>query len=147
MSYIDEYLCSCVTAPARNESTHDGSSFPHSPSPIAVNSHNCPCQSITDELRETECLDQHHDDIDCQSRVPQTPVCNPPNKPQTRVVQETVRACARLRLILARPELYIATVFHARCLLTVVSQVPVFNFCEHFMSITNSIMSVCSLLG
>jgi hypothetical protein len=42
-------------------------------------------------------------------------------------------------------ELYIATVLHARCLLTVVSQVPVFNFCEHFMSITSSIMSACSL--
>ncbi len=66
-------------------------------------------------------------------------------QPQTRVMQEVVRACASLRLILARPELYIETVSHARCLLTVVSQVPVFNFCEHFMSITSSIMSVCSL--
>jgi hypothetical protein len=60
-------------------------------------------------------------------------------------MQEAVRACARLRLILARPELYIATVLHARCLLTVVSQVPVFNFCEHFMSITSIIVSACSL--
>jgi hypothetical protein len=33
----------------------------------------------------------------------------------------------------------------ARCLLTVVSQVPVFNFCQHFMSITSIIMTACSL--
>jgi hypothetical protein len=41
--------------------------------------------------------------------------------------------------------LYIATVLHTYCLLTVVSQVPVLNFCEYFMSITSIIMSVCSL--
>ena len=60
-------------------------------------------------------------------------------------MQEAVRACARLRLIHARPDLYIATVLHARCLLTVVSQVPIINFCELFMSITSIIMSACSL--
>jgi hypothetical protein len=37
--------------------------------------------------------------------------------------------------------LYIATVLHARCLLTVVSQVPIINFCELFMSITSIIIS------
>jgi hypothetical protein len=42
-------------------------------------------------------------------------------------MQEAVRACARLRLILTRPDLYIATVLHARCLLTVVSEVPIIN--------------------
>jgi hypothetical protein len=31
-------------------------------------------QSITDDLRETERVDQRHKDIDCQSRVPQAPV-------------------------------------------------------------------------
>jgi hypothetical protein len=41
--------------------------------------------------------------------------------------------------------LYIAAVLHARCLLTVVTQVPVFNFCEHFMSITSIIISAWSL--
>ena len=51
-------------------------------------------------------------------------------------MQETVRACARLRLILARPDLYIETVLDARRLLTVVAQVPIINFFEHFMSIT-----------
>ena len=45
-------------------------------------------------------------------------------------------------MIIARPDLYIATVLDARCLVTVVSQVPVINFCEHFMSI---IMTACSL--
>ena len=35
--------------------------------------------------------------------------------------------------------------FATRCLLTVVSQVPMINFCEHFMSITSIIMSECSL--
>ena len=104
------------------------------------------CQSITDELRETKCLDQRHDDIACQSRVPQTPICNPPNKTQTLVMQEAVRACARLRLILARPELYIAAVLHARCLLTVVSQVPIINFCELFMTSSAS-SSVRTLFG
>jgi hypothetical protein len=41
--------------------------------------------------------------------------------------------------------LYIAAVLHARCLLTVVSQVPIINFCEHFMSIISIIMSAYSL--
>jgi hypothetical protein len=59
-------------------------------------------------------------------------------------MQEAVRACARLRLIHARPDLYIATVLHARYLLTVVSQVPIINFCELFISITSTIISVCS---
>jgi hypothetical protein len=42
MSYIVEYLCFCVTVPVRNTNTHDGPSLPQSPSPITVNSHNCP---------------------------------------------------------------------------------------------------------
>jgi hypothetical protein len=45
-------------------------------------------------------------------------------------------------LIVARPDLDIVTVLDARCLLTVVSQVPIVNFCDHFMSITSIIMSV-----
>jgi hypothetical protein len=60
-------------------------------------------------------------------------------------MQEAVRAFARLRLIHARPDLYIATVLHARCLLTVVSQVPIINFRELFMSFTSTIISACSL--
>jgi hypothetical protein len=60
-------------------------------------------------------------------------------------MQEAVRACARLRLILARPDLYIATVLYARCLLTVVSEVPIINFCGDFMSITSMIITACSL--
>ena len=61
------------------------------------------------------------------------------------VIQEAVRACARLRLILARPDLYIPTVLHARSMIAVDSQVPIINFCEHFMSITSIIMTTCSL--
>jgi hypothetical protein len=57
-------------------------------------------------------------------------------------MQETVLACVRLLLIVVRPDLHIATVLDARCLLTVVCQVPIVNFCEHFMSITSIIMSV-----
>jgi hypothetical protein len=34
---------------------------------------------------------------------------------------------------------------HARCLLTVVSQVPIINFWKHFMSISSIIISACSL--
>jgi hypothetical protein len=60
-------------------------------------------------------------------------------------MQETALACARLLLIVARPDLHIATVLHARCLLTVVSQVPIINFCENFMSITIIIISAFSL--
>jgi hypothetical protein len=41
--------------------------------------------------------------------------------------------------------LYIATVLQARCLLTVVSEVPIINVYEHFMSITNIIISAWSL--
>ena len=51
----------------------------------------------------------------------------------------------RLLSIVARPDLHIATVLHARCLLTVVSQVPIINFCEDFMSITSISITVCSL--
>ncbi len=94
---------------------------------------------------ETERVDQHRKYIDCQSRVPQVSIWNPPNQTKARVIQEAVRACARLRLTHARPDLYIATVLHARCLLTVVSQVPIINFCELFMSITSTIISACSV--
>ena len=60
-------------------------------------------------------------------------------------MQETVLVCTKLLLIGVRPDFHIETVLHTRCLLTVVSQVPIINFCEHFMSITSIIMSVCSL--
>jgi hypothetical protein len=102
-------------------------------------------QRITDELRETEGVYQRHQYNNCQSSVPVAPILNPPNQTKTRVMQETVLACARLLLIVARSDLHIPTVLHARYLLTVVSQVPVLNFCEHFMSITSIIISTCSL--
>jgi hypothetical protein len=76
---------------------------------------------------------------------PTAPILNPTNQTKTRVIQETVLPCVRLVLIVARPDLHIPTVLHERCLLTVVSQVPVFIFCEHFMSITSIIISACSL--
>ncbi len=57
-------------------------------------------------------------------------------------MQEAVRACVRFRLIHARPDLYIATVLHACCLLTVVSQVPIINFCEFFMNFTSIIEKI-----
>ncbi len=65
-------------------------------------------QRITDELRETERLDQHHQDEDFQSSVPAAPICNPPNQTKTRVNQETVLAWARMLLIDSRPDLHIA---------------------------------------
>jgi hypothetical protein len=103
-------------------------------------------QSITDELRETECVDQRNKYNDCQSSVPSAPLCNPPNQTKTRVNQETtVLACVKLLLIVARPDLHIPTVLHARSLPLGVSQVPIINFCEHFMSITSISMSTCSL--
>jgi hypothetical protein len=102
-------------------------------------------QSITDELRETERVDQHNKYNDCQSSVPAASICNPPNQTKTRVKQETVLPCARLLLIVARPDLHIPTVLHARSLPVVVSQVPIINFCEHFMSITSISMSACFL--
>jgi hypothetical protein len=52
------------------------------------------------------------------------------------VKQETVLAWVRLLLIVARPDLHIATVLHACSLPVVVSQVPIINFCVDFMSIT-----------
>ena len=48
-------------------------------------------------------------------------------------------------MIVARPDLHIATVLHACSLPAVVSQVPIINFCEHFMSTTSIIMTACSL--
>jgi hypothetical protein len=110
-----------------------------------------PCESHTDitqasamwnstlcwyELRDTE------RDIDSQSRVPRTPIWNPPNQSKTCVMQETVLACVRLLLIVERPKFHITTVLHTRYLPVVVSQVPIINFFEHFMII---IMSVWSL--
>ena len=102
-------------------------------------------QSITDELRETERVDQRNKDNDCQSSVPAAPICNPPNQTKTGVKQETVLAWARLLLIVARPDLHIATVLHACSLPVVVSQVPIINFCEDFMSITNISITAYSL--
>jgi hypothetical protein len=44
-------------------------------------------QSITDELRETERVDQRNKYNDSQSSVPVAPTCNPPNQTKTRVKQ------------------------------------------------------------
>ena len=60
-------------------------------------------------------------------------------------MQETVLACARLLLIVARPDLHVATVLHARSLPAVVAQVTIIKFCEQIMSITSIIISACSL--
>ena len=78
-------------------------------------------------LRETERLDQHHKYNDCQRSLPKTPICNPPNQTKTGVTQETVLACVRLRLILARPDFHVTTVLRVRCLPVEVSQVPFTN--------------------
>jgi hypothetical protein len=102
-------------------------------------------QRITDELRETERLDQRHQYEDCQSSVPEAPICNPPNQTKMRVQQETVLVWARILLIVVRPDLHIATVLHACSLPAVVSQVPIINFCEDFMSITSINITACSL--
>ena len=82
--------------------------------------------------------------VHCQSRVPITPVCNPPNKTKTGVKQEPVLACVRLRLILERPVCHVPTVLHTSFLPVVDAQVPIINSCNHFVSITR-IMSACSL--
>ena len=68
-----------------------------------------------------------------------------PNQTKTGVKQETVLAWARLLLIVARPNLHIATVLHACSLPVVVSQVPIINFCVDFMSITSISITACSL--
>ncbi len=73
-------------------------------------------------------LDQHHKYNDCQSRVPKTPIWNPPNKIKTDVTQETVLDCVRIRLILVRPYFHVTTVLHARCLPEVDAQVPMIKF-------------------
>ncbi len=48
-------------------------------------------------------------------------------------------------MIVARPDLHIATVVHACSLPAVVSEVPIIKFCEQIMSITSIIISACSL--
>ncbi len=60
-------------------------------------------------------------------------------------MQETVLTCVRLLLIVARPELHVATVLHARSLPAVVAQVTIIKFCEQIMNITSIIISACSL--
>jgi hypothetical protein len=57
-------------------------------------------------------------------------------------MKETVLACARLLLIVVRPDLHVATVLHARSLPAMVAQVTIIKFCEQIMSITSIIISV-----